>query len=82
MLSYPLHEGVRDSVTGITYQQMTLAPTTDAVSLFPFVEHLLAELDTRFSRHHSVALLGLCLVPAALVTLPDPDVKSQTGGSI
>ena len=31
---YWFHEGVRDSVTGITYQQMTPAPTTDAASLF------------------------------------------------
>ena len=43
----------------------------------PFVDHLLVELETRFSRHHSVALLGLCLVPSVLVTLPYPDVKSH-----
>ena len=41
----------------------------------PLVDHLLAELETRFSPHHRVALLGLCLIPSALVTLPDPDVK-------
>ena len=43
----------------------------------PLVDHLLVELETRLSPHHRVALLGLCLVPSALVTLPDPDVKSQ-----
>ena len=43
----------------------------------PLVDHLLAELETRFSPHHRVALLGLCLIPSALVTLPDPDVKNH-----
>ncbi len=38
---------------------------------------MLVELETRFSPHHRVALLGLCLVPSALVTLPDPDEKSH-----
>ena len=43
------------------------------------VDHLLAvvELETKFNPHHLVALLGLCLVPSALVTLPDPDGKGQ-----
>ena len=41
------------------------------------VDHLLVELDTIFSLHHRAALLGLCLVPSALVTLPGPDVKSH-----
>ena len=43
----------------------------------PLVDHLLAELETRFSPHHRVALLGLCLVPSPLVTLHDLDVKSH-----
>ena len=38
----------------------------------PLVDHLLVELETRFSPHHHVALLRLCLVG-----LPDPDVKSH-----
>ncbi len=37
----------------------------------PLVDHLLVELETRFSPRHRVALLGLCLVPSALVTLHD-----------
>ena len=41
------------------------------------VDHLLVELETIFSPHHRAALLGLCLVPSALVTLPGPDVKSH-----
>ena len=40
----------------------------------PLVDHLLVELETRFSPHHRVALIGLCLVPSTLVTLPDPGV--------
>ena len=75
MLSHPFQEGVRDSVTGITYQQITLAPTT-CISV-PLVDHLLVELDARFNPHHRVVLLGLCLAPPALVTLPDPDVRSH-----
>ena len=43
----------------------------------PLVDHLLVELQTRFSRHHCVPLLRLCLVPSSLVTLPDPDVKNH-----
>ena len=35
------------------------------------VDHQLVELETRFSPHHRVALLWLCLVPSALVTLHD-----------
>ena len=41
------------------------------------VDHLLAELETRLSPHHRVALLGLCLVPSVLVTIPGPDVKTH-----
>ena len=69
------HEGVRDSVTGITYQPMTLAPSNDAAS--PFADHLLVELVTIFSPHQCITLLGLCLVPSALVTQPGPDVKKH-----
>ena len=36
---------------------------------------LLVELEPRFSPHPRVALLAFCLVPSALVTLPDPDKK-------
>ena len=43
----------------------------------PLADHLLVELDTRFSPHHRVALLGLCLVPSALVTLPDLVVENH-----
>ena len=41
----------------------------------PLVDHLLVELETRFSPHHCVALLGLCLVASTLVTRPDQDGK-------
>lgn len=43
----------------------------------PLVDHLVVELERRFSPHHCIALLGLCLVPSALVTLPDQDVKGN-----
>ena len=43
----------------------------------PLVDRLLLELEAIFSPHHRVALLGHCLVPSALVTLPDPDVRSH-----
>ena len=69
---------MRDNITEIMYQQMTLAPTSDAASIsVPLVDHLLVELETRFSPRPRVALLGFCLVPSALVTLSDPDVKSH-----
>ena len=56
---------------------MTFAPTNRRCISVPFVDHLLLELQTRFSPHHRVALIGLRLVPSALVTLHDPDVKSN-----
>ena len=34
------------------------------------VDHLLVELDARFSPHHRVALRGLYLVPSTFVSLP------------
>ena len=46
----------------------------------PMVDHLLSELHTgctTFSSHHRSAMLGLSLVPYALVTLPADDVKSN-----
>ena len=67
-------EGVRDSITGITNEQMTLAPTTDAASLF----HWLPAGRIRgqvISTDHRFAALGLCLVLPALLSLPGHDVK-------
>ena len=41
------------------------------------VDHLLSEQHTKFSSHYQTAMLGLSLVPSALVTLPADDVKSN-----
>ena len=43
----------------------------------PLVDHLLIELERRFTSHHRIALPGLCLVPNALVTLTDHDDKAN-----
>ena len=75
---HPFHEGVRDSVTGITYHAAddprTYYRRCISVTL---VDHLLVELETRCRPHHRVAHIGVCLVPSALVTLPISDVKSH-----
>lgn len=36
----------------------------------PVLDHLLSEMETRFSSHQQTALLGLSMVPSALVSLP------------
>ena len=46
----------------------------------PLVDHLLVELETRFSPHHRVVLIGLCLVGPTFgvgYPIPDPGVKSH-----
>ena len=78
MLYHPFHEGVRDSVTGIAYQDDPRTYYRRCISV-PLVDHLLVKPETRFSPHHHVTFLGICLVSlhSALVTLPDPDLKSH-----
>ncbi len=36
----------------------------------PLLDHLLSEMNSRFSKHQQTALLGLCLTPSIMVTLP------------
>ena len=74
MLSHPFHARQRHSNN---------VPEDDPRTYYrrciwaPLVDQPLVELEARFSHHHRVALLGLCLVPSALVTLPNPDVRSH-----
>ena len=42
----------------------------------PFVDHMFAYLESRFSCHQ-VGFLGLCLVPSILVKLPKAEVKTN-----
>ena len=39
----------------------------------PLLDHLLSEMNSRFSKHQQTALLGLSIVPSVLVTLPTED---------
>ena len=39
----------------------------------PMLDHLLSEMKTRFTTHQKTALLGLCIVPSVMVTLPDEE---------
>ena len=43
----------------------------------PLLDHLLVELESRFSHLHRVALLGLCPVPSALVSIPDGQIREN-----
>ena len=44
----------------------------------PLVDHLLTEMKTRFSSHQTTALLGLCIVPSAMMTMPVVDFLTNT----
>ena len=41
------------------------------------LDHLLSEIKTRFTTHQKIALLGVCIVPSVMVTLPDEDCASK-----
>ena len=43
----------------------------------PLLDHLLSEMKTRFTTHQKTALLGLCIVPSVMVTLPDEECTSK-----
>ena len=43
----------------------------------PLVDHLLSEMEQRFTPHQKIALLGFSLIPSPLVTLPQPEVKEN-----
>ena len=45
--------------------------------LIPMLDHLLSEMKTRFTTHQKTALLGLCIVPSVMVTLPDEECTSK-----
>lgn len=36
----------------------------------PLIDHLLSELNSRFCKHQSTLLLGLCIVPSAMLVMP------------
>ena len=38
------------------------------IESIPVIDHLLSEMESRFSAHHKTALLGLHLIPSILVT--------------
>jgi hypothetical protein len=42
----------------------------------PLLDHLLSEMQSRFTTHHQIALLGLCIVPSVMVTLPDEEYNT------
>ena len=43
----------------------------------PVLDHLISELDTRFSKHQQTALQGLYLVPSVLTTLEVEEISSK-----
>jgi len=57
------------------HRDNTPGPAEDPLAYYrrclsvPLVDHLLAELDERFTSHHRIALQGLALVPSAMVDL-------------
>ncbi len=60
----------------------TNIPATTPVEYFrrtitvPVLDHLLSELRSRFSKHQKTALLGLCVVPSLVVSLPSDESTS------
>ena len=43
----------------------------------PLLDHLLSEMKSRFSHHQQTALLGLCIIPAIMVTLPTEECSGR-----
>ena len=43
----------------------------------PLLDHLLSEMDMRFTTHHQTGLRGMCLVPSALITIGFEDTKPK-----
>ena len=48
----------------------------------PMIDHFLTDMKSRFSPHHRVALLGLSLVPSALVSLSADNIKANVAGLV
>ena len=44
----------------------------------PLIGHLLSELKSRISSHQSVALLGLCIIPSAMLVMPVPEFLTHS----
>ena len=44
----------------------------------PVLDHLLSEMESRFSSHQQTALLGLSIVPSALVSLPTEEYTTKS----
>ena len=45
----------------------------------PLLDHLLCEMNTRFSSHQQTALLGLSVVPSIMVALPSDEYFGKVG---
>ena len=43
----------------------------------PLLDHLLSEMDVRFTTHHQTALYGMCLVPSVLITIGFEEAKAK-----
>ena len=43
----------------------------------PLIDHLLSEMKSRFNTHQNTALLGLCIVPSVMVTLPSEQCSTM-----
>lgn len=44
----------------------------------PLVDYLLTDMKTWFSEHQRKALLGLCIVPSAMLSMSDSDFNTNT----
>ena len=44
----------------------------------PVLDHLLSEMESRFSSHQQTALLGLSIVPSVLVSLPTEEYTTKS----
>ena len=43
----------------------------------PLLDHMLSELNCRFSSHNQMALKGMCLIPAVLITMTKEEVRKR-----
>ena len=52
------------------------------VITIPLLDHVLSELNSRFATHQVKAMQGLCLVPAALVTLTPDEAQAKVASLV
>ena len=84
VLCHLYHGDVVGKYTTVTQQLIPQVNTTAVKLSIPLLDHLLAEMKSRFSKHQQTALFGLTIVPSVLVSIPPQNlsVKVQELGQL